>query len=145
MDPSKMRARKFNTGKSAKGGVSGGGGMGVWTETPEQKLKRLQDEALGVTAPANSADTGKSSRRSKEEEERTRKTREKIEASRGKSLMAEHKAKGEGKEKEDDPSARGFDWQKDMGGGMKIGNKQRNEMLKKAKGFGDRFSSGSYL
>ena len=54
MDPTKLRARKFNTGKSA--GAPAGGGMGVWTETPEQKLKRLQNEALGISAPSNSSD-----------------------------------------------------------------------------------------
>lgn len=143
MDPTRIRARKFNTGKGASN--SGGGGKGVWTETPEQKLKRLQDEALGISAPSNSSDTGKSSRKSKEEEAKAKKIRDKIDASRGKSLMEQHQDAGTGKDKEDDPSKRGFDWEKDMGGGMKIGHKQRNDMLKKAKGFGDRFSSGSYL
>jgi hypothetical protein len=51
LDPTKPRARKFNTGKSAG---QHGGMSSAWTETPEQKLKRLQDEALGVTAPTNS-------------------------------------------------------------------------------------------
>jgi hypothetical protein len=119
--------------------------MGVWTETPEQKLKRLQNEALGVSAPANTAGTGKGSRKSKEEEEKARRIKQKLEEARGKSLMEQHKESGVGKEKEDDPSQRGFDWEKDMGGGMKVGNKQRNDLLKRAKGFGDRFSSGSFL
>jgi hypothetical protein len=147
MDPTKMRPRKFNTGKGASGG-GGGGGTGVWTETPEQKLKRLQNEALGITAPANtSADAGKSSssRKSKEEEEKARRIKEKLDKARGKSLVEQHKEAGTGKEKEDDPSKRGFDWEKDMGSGVKISNKQKNEMLKRAKGFGDRFSSGSFL
>ncbi|KAF2270750.1 hypothetical protein CC78DRAFT_528479 [Lojkania enalia] len=145
MDPSKMRARKFNTGKSAGSGGRGGG-MGIWTETPEQKLKRLQNEALGVSAPANSSESAHiDGRRSKEEERQARKIREKIDATRGKSLMEQHRENGSGKGKDDDPSKRGFDWEKDMGGGMKIGHKQRQEMLNKAKGFGDRFSSGSFL
>lgn len=121
--------------------------MGVWTETPEQKLKRLQDEALGISAPANSEQSaaGKSGRRSKEEEERARRMREELEKARGKSLMEVHKEKGTGKEMEDDPSKRGFDWEKDMGSGMKIDNRKREDLLKRAKGFGDRFSSGSFL
>ncbi|KAF2647271.1 hypothetical protein K491DRAFT_614855 [Lophiostoma macrostomum CBS 122681] len=143
MDPTKLRARKFNTGKGAS--KSSGGGMGVWTETPEQKLKRLQNEALGIAAPANASEVKGTSKRDQKEEEKARKLREKLEASRGKSLVEQHKDKGTGKDKEDDPSKRGFDWEKDMGGSMKISNKQRNEMLKKAKGFGDRFSSGSFL
>ena len=120
--------------------------MGVWTETPEQKLKRLQNEALGIAAPANSSSADfKDDRRKRKEEKEARKIREKIEKERGKSLVEQHEQKGEGKEKEDDPSKRGFDWEKDMGGATKITNKQRNDMLKKAKGFGDRFSSGSFL
>ena len=50
-DPTKLRARKFNTGRGAAaiGGSSGGGGAStLWTETPEQKRKRLADEVMGV-------------------------------------------------------------------------------------------------
>lgn len=143
MDPTKMRARKFNTGKSA--GASGGaGGMDIWTETPEQKLKRLQDEAMGISAHSNSSTSKKESRRNREEEEKARRMREKIDASRGKSLVEAHEAKT-GKEKEDDPSKRAFDYEKDMSLGGKVSHKQKREMLNKAKGFGDRFSSGSFL
>lgn len=142
MDPSKTRARKFNTGKSA-GGASGGG-LEIWTETPEQKLKRLQDEAMGISAHSNSDVPKKESRRNKTEEEKMRKLREQIDASRGKSLVEQHQSKA-GKEKEDDPSKRVFDYEKDMALGGKVNHKQKREMLSKAKGFGDRFSSGSYL
>ena len=142
MDPTKMRARKFNTGKSAGG--SGGGMSTIWTETPEQKLKRLQDEAMGIAAHSNSDTSKKESRRSKAEEEKARRLREQIDASRGKSLVEQHQAKSD-KEKEDDPSARVFNYEKDMALGGKVSHKQKREMLNKAKGFGDRFSSGSYL
>ncbi|KAF2442581.1 hypothetical protein P171DRAFT_69861 [Karstenula rhodostoma CBS 690.94] len=142
MDPTKMRARKFNTGKSA--GAGGAGGMDIWTETPEQKLKRLQDEAMGISAHPNSSTSKKESRRNREEEDKARRMREKINASRGKSLTEAHEAKT-GKEKEDDPSKRAFDYEKDMSLGGKVSHKQKREMLNKAKGFGDRFSSGSFL
>jgi len=142
MDPTKIRARKFNTGKSA--GSNGGSGMGIWTETPEQKLKRLQDEAIGISTEAKSSSSSKERRKTKQEEERLRKLREKIDGSRGKSLMEQHQDK-DGKEKEDDPSKRVFDYEKDMALGTKVSHKQKREMLSKAKGFGDRFSSGSYL
>ncbi|CAE7002631.1 hypothetical protein CFE70_001327 [Pyrenophora teres f. teres 0-1] len=143
MDPTKMRARKFNTGK---GSASTGGGLSsAWTETPEQKLKRLQDEALGISAPSNSAPTTSDSKRSKEEERRVRKMREKIDAARGKSLVEQHQEKGTGKEKEDDPSKRAFDYKKDMAVSGTVNHKQRREMLDKSKGFSDRFASGSFL
>ncbi|KAF2468280.1 uncharacterized protein BDR25DRAFT_305252 [Lindgomyces ingoldianus] len=145
IDPTKLRARKFNTGKGPRGGSSSGRDMGVWTETPEQKLKRLQNEALGVSAPANSSNDGHESRRTREEERKARKIKEKLDGLRGKSLMEEHKEKGVGKDKEDDPSKRAFDREKDMGVGMKISHKQRQEMLRKSKGFGDRFSGGGFL
>ncbi|KAH7124125.1 hypothetical protein B0J11DRAFT_331525 [Dendryphion nanum] len=147
LDPTKLRARKFNSGKSARGGAVSGGadGMGVWTETPEQKLKRLQNEALGIAAPANSSTDAGKSERARREERQARRMKEKLEGTKGKSLVEQHQEKGTGKEKEDDPSKRGFDWEKDMNGGMKVSNKQRNDLMKNAKDFGGRFSGGSYL
>lgn len=143
MDPSKMRARKFNTGK----GAGGGGGMSAaWTETPEQKLKRLQDEAMGISSASTAtAAPSSESRRTKEEERRARKMREKIDASRGKTLVEQHQEKGTGKEKEDDPSKRVFDYEKDMAVIGTANHKQMRDTISKSKGFGDRFSSGSYL
>lgn len=49
------------------------------------------------------------------------------------------------KEKEDDPSKRAFDKEKDIGGGMKIGHAQKKEMLTRAADFGSRFAGGNYL
>jgi hypothetical protein len=52
VDPTKLKNRKFNTSKGAKGPASSGGNADgiseVWTETPEQKLQRLKDETLGT-------------------------------------------------------------------------------------------------
>ncbi|KAH7408135.1 hypothetical protein DE146DRAFT_742984 [Phaeosphaeria sp. MPI-PUGE-AT-0046c] len=144
MDPTKMRARKFNSGKSA--GAGAGGMSSAWTETPEQKLKRLQDEAMGIASSSNGpAGPAHDSKRSREEERRARKMREKIDAARGKSMVEQHAEKGEGKEKEDDPSKRAFDYEKDMAVIGTANNKQRREVLNQSKGFGDRFASGSFL
>lgn len=143
MDPTKMRARKFNSGKGASS--TGGGMSNAWTETPEQKLKRLQDEALGISAPNNTASAPSETKRSKEEERRARKMREKIDAARGKSLVEQHQEMGKGKEKEDDPSKRAFDYEKDMAVSGAVNHKQRRDMLNKSKGFSDRFASGSFL
>lgn len=51
MDPSKLRARGFNTGKGAKAPAEKGGDSSAWHETPEQKRKRLEDEMMGVSRP----------------------------------------------------------------------------------------------
>lgn len=142
LDPTKQRARKFNTGKSAGGG---GGMSSAWTETPEQKLKRLQDEAMGISAPSSTTAPTQASRKSKDEERHARKMRDKIDAARGKSLVEQHSEKGTGKDKEDDPSKRAFDYEKDMAVVGTANHKQRRELLSKSKGFGDRFSSGSFL
>lgn len=63
---------------------------------------------------------------------------------RGKSLYDDHQ-KTKPQEKEDDPSKRAFDREKDVGGGMKIGHAKRKEMLNRASDFGSRFAGGSYL
>ena len=51
VDPTKIRARKFRTGKGAKASSSGGN-MTLWTETPAEKQQRVQDEVLGLKKPA---------------------------------------------------------------------------------------------
>lgn len=53
VDPTKLRNRKFNTGKGSKAPPPKGGGENtVWTETPDQKRQRLEDEVMGVRKPA---------------------------------------------------------------------------------------------
>ena len=49
------------------------------------------------------------------------------------------------KEKEDDPSKRGFDREKDMALGGRVGHVQKRDMLAKAADFGSRFQKGRYL
>ncbi|KAH9827478.1 Protein of unknown function (DUF3752) [Teratosphaeria destructans] len=58
LDPSKPRARGFNTGKGAKGPSAGPQDGSSWHETPEQKQKRLQDEMMGI-GKADTAASGK--------------------------------------------------------------------------------------
>ncbi|KAF7547734.1 hypothetical protein G7Z17_g7518 [Cylindrodendrum hubeiense] len=143
-DPTRMRNRKFTSKPSSSGqsGVSS-----IWTETPEEKLKRLQDSVLGREDKTQEAAAG--STQSKEEEERQRRIAANIEAQRGKSLYDEHQDQKEkaGKkvEEEDDPSKRAFDREKDMALGGKIGSAQRKELMTKAANFGGRFQKGSFL
>jgi hypothetical protein len=149
-DPTRIRARKFASNPAGRPAPHSGGGVSsIWTETPEEKLRRLQDSVLGRSGPADDAATSSAgSRKSKEEEERNRRIASNIEAQRGKSLVAEHqqrqKATGAAEE-EDDPSKRGFDKEKDMALGGQIGTAQRRELLNKAADFGGRFSKGSFL
>jgi len=47
VDPTKIKNRKFQTGKRAKAPQKSGGDNTLWTETPEQKRQRLEDEVMG--------------------------------------------------------------------------------------------------
>ena len=78
IDPTKLKNRKFNTGKGAKGPAQKGGGDNtLWTETPEEKLKRLEDEVMGVKRPAHlDQDSHKSARSQAEARETERRIRE---------------------------------------------------------------------
>ncbi|MCJ1380813.1 hypothetical protein MMC17_003922 [Xylographa soralifera] len=146
IDPTKLKNRKFNTGKGAKGPAQKGGGDNtLWTETPEEKLKRLEDEVMGVKRPAHlDQDSHKSARSHAEARETERRIREYNEKNRNSSLYDEHQ-KTAPREKEDDPSKRAFDKEKDIGGGMKIGHAKRKELITRAGDFGSRFAKGSYL
>lgn len=53
MDPTKLRSRKFNTGRAASA-TTNKSTASTWTETPEEKRKRLENEVMGIQAPASS-------------------------------------------------------------------------------------------
>ncbi|KAM5355470.1 hypothetical protein ACJ41O_002116 [Fusarium nematophilum] len=145
-DPTKIRNRKFaskpSSSSSGPSTVSS-----IWTETPEEKLKRLQDSVLGRTD--KTAEAAPKAAKSREEDERNQRISANLEAQRGKSLYDEHQVQrekaGDKAEEEDDPSKRGFDREKDMALGGKIGTAQRRELMNKAANFGGRFQKGSYL
>ncbi|KAF4552609.1 Hypothetical protein D9617_9g023980 [Elsinoe fawcettii] len=141
MDPSKLRARGFNTGKGAKGPSAPGGDNDTWTETPEEKRKRLENQVMGVKTSTypEKPDKREEARRRDEKEKAA-----KIKQARGGSLYDMHQ-KREDREEDDDPSQRTFDREKDMAAGMQLGNKQKKELLNKAANFGSKFASGSFL
>lgn len=150
VDPTKLKNRKFQSGKGSKAPIEKSGGISaIWTETPEQKRKRLEDEVLGRSEAAlnssKSASRPGASRMSKEEEATARRIQEYNEKNRATSLYETHSRKEGVKEKEDDPSKRGFDREKDMAVGGRLGHGEKREMLAKAKDFGSRFQKGKYL
>ena len=146
VDPTKLKNRRFASGKGAKGPGEKGGISTIWTETPEEKRRRLEDEVLGRKEVASSsrANRGVGSPVDRDELETERRIREYNERNRGRSLMEEHK-NALPKVKEDDPSKRAFDKEKDIGLGGRIGHVQKREMLGKAADFGSRFQKGKYL
>ena len=146
VDPTKLRNRKFNTGKGSKAPAQKGGNENaLWTETPEQKRQRLEDEVMGTKTPAQlGSEVRKDPKKVQEAREAQIRIREYNEKNRNSSLLSEHK-KVVPKEKEDDPSARVFDKEKDVGLGVKISHAQKREMITKAKDFGSKFAGGSYL
>jgi len=57
VDPTKLKNRKFQSGKGSKAPIDKSGGISaIWTETPEQKRQRLQDQVLGKNVSTSSAD-----------------------------------------------------------------------------------------
>ncbi|KPI36285.1 uncharacterized protein AB675_7317 [Cyphellophora attinorum] len=146
-DPTQLKARKFNTGKGAKAPSTSGdrAADASWHETPEQKQERLQRELMGIKSKdvASKAAPANVSQRSEEEEATAKRLRE-YNAERGPSLYDSHQSK-KGREEEDDPSARAFDREKDIAGGLQINATKRRDMLNKASDFGSRFSSAKYL
>ena len=155
VDPTKLRNRKFNTGKGAKAPPpKSSGDNALWTETPEQKQKRLADEVMGVVAkpgsvvgPSSSADNS-AHEQSLQNRTEALETERRIQAynaqHRPASLYSEHQKRAR-TEQEDDPSARAFDRERDVVRGTKIGRAQRQEMLTRAADFGQRFTKGNYL
>ncbi|KAK6505377.1 hypothetical protein TWF481_007283 [Arthrobotrys musiformis] len=148
VDPTKIRSRKFQTGKGARAPTAKGGDNSLWMETAADKAKRVADEVMGVRRPAN--ETGededpKAKAARLEAQETQRRIDEYNAKNRGKSLVEEH-SKSKDRKEEDDPSKRAFDREKDIVGSSKrIGLQQKKQMLERAADFGSRFSKGSYL
>lgn len=146
VDPTKLKNRKFASGKGAKAPAEKSGISAIWTETPDEKRKRLEDQVLG-RAEGSSSNKPKEKERevSKEDEETSRRIREYNEKMRGQSLTEKRQREGGQKEEEDDPSKRGFDREKDMALGGRVGHVAKRDMLAKAADFGTRFQKGSFL
>ena len=58
IDTTKLKSRRFNTGKGARAPTGGGAvDTSLWTETPDEKRKRLQDEVMGISKPTQHTPT----------------------------------------------------------------------------------------
>jgi hypothetical protein len=144
VDPTKLKSRKFASGKGAKAPAEKTGVSAIWTETPEQKRRRIEDEVMGRKDLSTQAVAKRPSKNDAEAKSTARKLQEYNEKNRGQSLMEQHK-NAVPKEKEDDPSMRAFDKEKDMALGGRIGQVQKKQLLKQAGDFQSRFERGSYL
>ncbi|KAK7698113.1 hypothetical protein SLS64_012888 [Diaporthe eres] len=104
-DPTKIKARKFASGAGATsrpaGGSSGGGISKIWTETPEEKAKRLADAVLGrggdneqqaaaSNGSSRSGGGGGSGHHGRDKDGQQDKIRAFTEQTRGKSLYEQH-------------------------------------------------------
>ncbi|KAG0651706.1 Lipopolysaccharide-specific response 7 [Hyphodiscus hymeniophilus] len=133
VDPTKLKNRKFASGKGSKAPAEKSGVSAIWTETPEEKRQRLEDEVLGRKDKSSSSTRKEKgsgdSREDREAEQTARRIRQYNERNRNKTLMDEFQggAGGGAQEKEDDPSKRGFDREKDMalGEGWAMGRRRR--------------------
>lgn len=197
VDPTKLKNRKFNTGRGAKAPpqatTGGSGGGSSWHETPEEKQARLKREVMGIKDDTQSRRTTTAGQGNKPEDEATAQRLKEYNVSilaasstgdapvisslgpghastfpfpvpllqpesqleplskhpsqenqRGPSLYATHSA-SQSKSLDDDPSARAFDREKDIGGNSTINATQRRDMVKKASDFSSRFATAKYL
>lgn len=105
---------------------------------------------MGIKPPAAQLDVSskRDERAEREAAETSRRIAEYNAKYRSTSLYVEHAKSyksGVAKEKEDDPSKRAFDKEKDIRGGIKLGHGQKRELLNRAADFGSRFAGGKYL
>jgi uncharacterized protein DUF3752 len=150
LDPARQKARGFNTSRNTQSSGGAGGPSASWTETPEEKRKRLADEVLGIspaTGPSSSkgAKVTKTAESRAKDEDTARRIKEHSERYRGESLLTQHQKQKGLEEKEDDPSKRGWDWEKDMKAAPSVGRAKKKEMVDRAGGFSSRFSGGGFL
>ncbi|KAL3439039.1 hypothetical protein BDV09DRAFT_53981 [Aspergillus tetrazonus] len=153
VDPTKLRSRKFQSGPRVGNAPAGRGGVdSSWTETPEEKIRRLQDEAMGISSSSGpnvgGVGAGGDDKVAQAMREKVQRYNERVRGEDASSLVEEKKRKdkekGE-KDDEDDPSKRAFDKEKDMALSSKLTNAQRRELMSKAADFGSRFSKGKFL
>lgn len=104
-DPTKLKNRKFASGpraaKSSAADSKAGGISSIWTETPEEKARRLANAVLGredphaharPEHPSSISGGGRPRAAADKEEEEEARIRSYTEQTRGRSLVEEHQA-----------------------------------------------------
>ncbi|KAF7174492.1 hypothetical protein CNMCM5623_007541 [Aspergillus felis] len=137
LDPTRLKNRKFQGGQSLS--YSGEEVDITWTETPQQKLKRLQDEAMGVSSrPVLNHDRSSTPMTSKSpmRQHDTIKASERSPPSSTNSLISSFN---------DDPSCRPFRWETDMALAPKRSTLQHQKQVGEAVDFASKFTKAKYL
>lgn len=145
LDPTKARPRQFARSAAPSRDNSG---SSLWTETPAERQQRLADEVAGRKRRAANAppeeDSHDTAKRRRRDEEIRRGVDEHTRKARGSALVESHleREKEEEKHIQSEPSVI-WDHERDMSlGGRLMDDKQRQKMLRDAKGLGERFGSG---
>ncbi|KAL1998686.1 hypothetical protein VTN02DRAFT_5732 [Thermoascus thermophilus] len=145
VDPTKLRNRKFNTGRSARApDTSNHGPAASWIETPEQKIRRLENEIMGVS-PASTGLQEATIGMSKADEALEERIQLYNEKTRKTTLYEDFQKNSKDPGKEDDPSSRPFDREKDMAAAASISSAERREIINRATNFKSRFTKGRFL
>ncbi|KAL1845518.1 hypothetical protein Plec18170_009737 [Paecilomyces lecythidis] len=146
VDPTKLRNRKFNTGRSARAAPSSQDSATPWTETPEQKRKRLENEVMGIQQPASGgASREPSGNKTASDKLMEKRLQSYSDKSQRKALYKEHQETANAAKEQDDPSARPFDREKDIAGPGTISSAKRREIINKSSDYTSRFSRGKFL
>ena len=133
MDTTKLKARTFNTGKTAREGGSGSKDSSTWTESPSQRAERERNEALGVfTQSGDHTKVPEAKATIKGSDDR-------------KSLREEFTETNKKRIRDEDPRNRTFDYERDIASGTKMATQTKKQLLDKGSSLNSSFSGGSYL
>lgn len=142
VDPTKLRNRKFQTGRSARGPPVSSRVDASWTESAEQKMERIRNEVMGAKPSTAMKDRNSRTEASSVSDAIHERIQKFNEATR---KDVTRQTKLELGDNGDDPGMRAFDKEKDMTTSSSISNAQRRELLSKAADFGSRFTGGRLL
>ncbi|KAK9455385.1 hypothetical protein V1511DRAFT_350558 [Dipodascopsis uninucleata] len=153
IDPTKLRNKKFLSGRAAGSSIGAKHGADTsWLETESERKKRLSEEMMGLRNRASDEDASRrNARLDRKNAETAKLVEEYTERNRGKSLLETYQERknksGSGNESLiDDPSKRPFDYQKDIASGGKIlSSSKLQEMAKRAGSIDSKFSDGGFV